>query len=353
MNETRDAFQRPLRDLRISVMDRCNFRCSYCMPRETYHADYQFLRAEERLDLAEIVRLAGLFAKLGVRKLRLTGGEPLLYARLSELIRALAVLPGIEDVALTTNGTLLAAQARQLKAAGLHRVTVSLDSLDPEVFRRMSGGVGHPDRVLAGIEQARSAGLDPVKVNTVVQRGVNDDGVLDLVERFRSTGVSVRFIEYMDVGNRNQWHQSLVVPSAELVARISRRWPLLSAGQLPGGEVAQRYMFADGQGEVGFVSSVSQPFCGACSRARLSSDGALYTCLFASRGTSLRSLLRAGVGDDELIATIARIWQVRSDHYSEQRGMLRLRKKPASALDMDRDRDRDTLPKVEMNYIGG
>jgi cyclic pyranopterin phosphate synthase len=229
----------------------------------------------------------------------------------------------------------------QLKAAGLQRVTVSLDSLDPEVFKRMSGGIGQPDDVLSGIEAARRVGLDPLKVNTVVQRGVNDQGVLDLVERFRGTGVSVRFIEYMDVGNRNQWQKSLVVPSAELVAQISRRWPLLRADLAQGAEVAQRYVFADGQGEVGFVSSVSQPFCSACTRARLSSDGVLYTCLFATRGTSLRELLRSGASDEQVMASIARIWQTRSDQYSEQRGMLRLRRKSASQ------------PKVEMNYIGG
>ena len=295
-----------MRDLRISVMDRCNFRCPYCMPRETFDEQYRFLRSTERLSFDEIVRLTRLFAQLGVRKLRLTGGEPLLRANLPDLIGDLTDIGGIEDMALTTNGVLLARYAAELKAAGLQRVTVSLDSLDPQVFARMSGGFGGVAEVLDGIEHARRVELTPVKVNAVVQRGVNDHTVLDLVEHFRGTGVIVRFIEYMDVGNRNHWRSELVVPSKELMAQIGARWPLAPLEPGYRGEVARRYAFADGQGEIGFISSVSQPFCGDCSRARLSSDGMLYTCLFASHGTSVRDALRGGASDEHLLELIAR-----------------------------------------------
>src|ERR1700751_641170 len=257
----RDGFARPMRDLRISVMDRCNFRCPYCMPRETYHERYRFLGSHERLSFDEIVRLARLFVQLGVRKLRLTGGEPLLRANLPDLIGDLTDISGVEDVALTTNGVLLARYASELKAAGLQRVTVSLDSLEPQVFARMSGGFGGVVEVLDGIEHARRAELTPIKVNAVVQRGVNDHTVLDLVERFRGSGVIVRFIEYMDVGNRNHWRAELGVPSRELATRIGERWPLSPLEPGYRGEVAQRYAFADGQGEGGFISSVSQPVC--------------------------------------------------------------------------------------------
>src|SRR6201997_2140702 len=318
----RDSFGRPMRDLRISVMDRCNFRCPYCMPRETYHERYRFLNAHERVSFDEIVRRARLFAQLGVRKLRLTGGEPLLRANLPDLIGDLTEVPGIEDVALTTNGVLLARYAGELKAAGLQRVTVSLDSLDAQVFTRMSGGFGGVEEVLDGIEHARRAGLAPIKINAVVQRGVNDHTVLDLIERFRGTGVIVRFIEYMDVGNRNHWSEGVVVPSKELLGRIAERWPLEPLEPGYRGEVAQRYAFADGQGEVGFISSVSQPFCGGCSRARLSSDGVLYSCLFASHGTSLRDALRGGASDDHLLDLVRSVWLRRSDRYSEQRANL-------------------------------
>jgi cyclic pyranopterin phosphate synthase len=335
----RDAYARPMRDLRISVMDRCNFRCPYCMPRETYHERYRFLGSHERLSFDEIVRLARLFVQLGVRKLRLTGGEPLLRANLPDLIGDLTDIPGVEDVALTTNGVLLARYASELKAAGLQRVTVSLDSLDAQVFTRMSGGFGGLEEVLDGIEHARRAELTPIKINAVVQRGVNDHTVLDLVERFRGTGVIVRFIEYMDVGNRNHWRSDMVVPSKELVARIGERWPLEPVEPGYRGEVAQRYAFADGQGEVGFISSVSQPFCGDCTRARLSSDGVLYTCLFATHGTSLRDALRGGASDDQLLELMRGVWLGRTDRYSEQRASLR------HAAGDER--------KVEMFYIGG
>jgi GTP 3',8-cyclase len=269
----RDTRARPMRDLRISVMDRCNFRCPYCMPRETYHERYRFLGSHERLSFDEIVRLARLFVRLGVRKLRLTGGEPLLRANLPDLVGDLSDIPGVEDVALTTNGVLLARYATELKAAGLKRVTVSLDSLDPQVFHNLSGGFGGVAEVLDGIGHALRAELTPVKVNAVVQRGVNDHTVLELVERFRGSGVIVRFIEYMDVGNRNHWRSELVVPARELLARIEARWPLAALEPEYRGEVARRYAFKDGQGELGFISSVSQPLCGDCTRARLSSDG--------------------------------------------------------------------------------
>ena len=335
----RDSFARPMRDLRISVMDRCNFRCPYCMPRETFHEQYRFLGSHERLSFDEIVRLVRLFVPLGVRKLRLTGGEPLLRASLPELIGDLTAIAGIEDVALTTNGVLLARYASELKAAGLKRVTVSLDSLDEAVFARMSGGFGGVAEVLDGIEHARRAELTPIKVNAVIQRGVNDHTALGLLEHFRGSGVIVRFIEYMDVGNRNHWRSELVVPSAELAERIGARWPLTALKPTYRGEVAARYAFADGTGEVGFISSVSQPFCGDCSRARLSSDGALYTCLFAAQGTSLRDALRGGASDDALAELIRGVWTRRADRYSELRASLT----PAA----------HEQRKVEMFYIGG
>jgi cyclic pyranopterin phosphate synthase len=335
----RDSFARPMRDLRISVMDRCNFRCPYCMPRETFHEQYRFLGSQERLSFAEIVRLARLFVQLGVRKLRLTGGEPLLRANLPDLIGDLTAIAGVEDVALTTNGVLLGRYAAELKAAGLQRVTVSLDSLDPAVFARMSGGFGGVEQVLEGIEQARRAELTPVKVNAVVQRGVNDHTVLELLEHFRGSGVTVRFIEYMDVGNRNHWRSDLVVPSKELAERIAARWPLNAVAPSYRGEVAARYAYADGAGEVGFISSVSQPFCGDCTRARLSSDGVLYSCLFATHGASLRDALRGGAGDDVLLEQIRGTWLKRSDRYSEQRAQL--------------SPEAHEQRKVEMFYIGG
>jgi cyclic pyranopterin phosphate synthase len=335
----RDTLSRPMRDLRISVMDRCNFRCPYCMPRETFHEQYRFLGSHERLSFDEIVRLARLFVPLGVRKLRLTGGEPLLRANLAELIGDLTAIAGVEDVALTTNGVLLARYASELKAAGLKRVTVSLDSLDNAVFTQMSGGFGGVAEVLEGIEHARRAELTPVKVNAVIQRGVNDHTALELLERFRGTGVIVRFIEYMDVGNRNHWRSELVVPSKELAERIGARWPLRALEPAYRGEVAKRYAFVDGQGEVGFISSVSQPFCGGCSRARLSSDGVLYTCLFATHGMSLRDALRGGASDDVLLELIRGLWLKRADRYSELRSSL-------SAQSQEQR-------KVEMFYIGG
>lgn len=332
----RDRLQRPLQDLRISVMDRCNFRCPYCMPEDKYHKDFEFLKSSERLSFEEIQRLVQVFAGLGVRKLRITGGEPLLRPNLPDLIGDLSRVAGIEDIALTTNGVLLAQQAAALKAAGLARVTVSLDSLDEAVFLAMSGGRGHPARILEGIGEAISAGLTPVKVNTVVIRGRNDHTVLDLLEHFRGTGVVVRFIEYMDVGTINHWRLDDTVPSRELVERIGERWPLVPVERHYRSEVARRYAYADGAGEVGFISSVTEPFCGACTRARLSSDGQLFTCLFGARGFDLKGPLRAGASNEELDGLVRAIWGQREDRYSELRAARQ-----------------GEAEKVEMYYIGG
>jgi cyclic pyranopterin phosphate synthase len=338
-NPVIDRLGRPVHDLRISVMDRCNFRCPYCMPKSTFDDKYRFLRAQERLSFEEITRLARIAARLGVRKLRLTGGEPLLRSGLPDLVAELSGIEGIDDLALTTNGVLLAQHAAELKGNGLHRVTVSLDTLDEAVFAEMSGGFGGLPQVLEGIDAALAAGLRPVKINTVVQRGRNDTQVPDLLERFRGTGATVRLIEYMDVGNRNAWEPSQVVPSAELLERIRARWPVTPAAGRYRGEVASRYVYDDGAGEIGFVSSVSEPFCGDCNRARLSSEGVLYTCLFATRGLDLRAPLRAGASDEELLALLRGAWSQRADRYSEQRGELR--------------RGEAALRKVEMHYIGG
>ena len=334
-----DKLGRPVHDLRISVMDRCNFRCPYCMPQSTFDEKYRFLRAQERLSFEEIVRLARVAARLGVRKVRLTGGEPLLRNGLPDLVAELSGIDGIEDLALTTNGVLLAQHAAELKGNGLHRVTVSLDSLDEAVFTKMSGGFGGLPQVLEGIEAALAAGLRPVKVNTVVQRGLNDHTVLDLLEHFRGTGVTVRLIEYMDVGNRNAWEPAQVVPSADILRQIEARWPVTAAAGRYRGEVASRYTYDDGAGEIGFVSSVSEPFCGDCNRARLSSEGVLYTCLFATRGLDLRAPLRAGASDAELLELLRSAWTQRTDRYSELRSELRGAEAP--------------LRKVEMHYIGG
>jgi cyclic pyranopterin phosphate synthase len=336
-NNPLDRLARPLHDLRISVMDRCNFRCPYCMPKEQFHENYRFLKSNERLSFEEIVRLSRLFAGIGVRKLRLTGGEPLLRANLPELIGDLSDIPGIEDIALTTNGVLLAKHAVDLQAHGLRRITVSLDTLDQELFTRMSGGFTALDQVLQGIDAAIAARLTPVKINTVIERGVNDHTIFDLLEYFRGRPVIVRFIEFMDVGNRNQWRPEMVVPSSELAARIHERWPIRPVSENYHGEVAKRWRFDDGGGEIGFISSVSQPFCGACSRARLSSEGKFYTCLFATQGLDLRTPMREGASDAELSQLLRGAWQQRTDRYSEVRGELRTR----------------GGQKIEMFYIGG
>jgi cyclic pyranopterin phosphate synthase len=334
----RDGLGRVLRDLRLSVTDRCNFRCPYCMPRERFNDQYRFLKSSERLSSDETMRLVRLFLALGVVKLRITGGEPLLRAGLADLIGDLTTLPGLTDVALTTNGVLLSQHAAELRAAGLRRVTVSLDSLDPQIFAAMAGGWGSPTEVLEGIAAAQRAGLAPIKVNAVVQREVNDRTVLDLVEHFRGTGVVVRFIEYMDVGNRNDWRPEQVVSSRELIERIDARWSLSPLEATYAGEVAARYAFVDGSGELGFISSITQPFCGDCSRARLSSDGKLYTCLFAGEGMDLRGPLRGGASDEELLALIRAVWERRLDRYSELRAQLRAR---------------GSQRHVEMNQVGG
>ncbi|HEX5045492.1 MAG TPA: GTP 3',8-cyclase MoaA [Gammaproteobacteria bacterium] len=340
----KDRVGRPLRDLRISVIDRCNYRCPYCMPEEHYGEHHQFLPRSHWLTAGEIKRVAGIFVQLGVRKLRLTGGEPLLRKDITEIVAALAGLAGAEDVALTTNGSRLAEHAAELKRAGLGRLTVSLDSLDEAVFEQMNGGRGNLAVVLAGIDAARRVGFGPIKVNTVVERGKNDHTVLDLVEHFRGTDTIVRFIEYMDVGTLNHWRPEQVVPSKELLARIAARWPVEPRDSNYRGEVATRYVFKDGKGEIGFISSVSAPFCGDCMRARLSADGTVYTCLFAAQGTSLRAPLRAGASDADLVGMLQNVWRNRQDRYSELRGKL-LEKKPAEA-------DK-TEPRVEMYRMGG
>jgi cyclic pyranopterin phosphate synthase len=334
----RDTLSRPLRDLRISVIDRCNFRCPYCMPEDQFAEDSVFLSKNERLRFEEIERIARAFVDLGVRKLRLTGGEPLLRRDLPQLVRMLRRIPGVEDLALTTNGVLLPRLAPALREAGLMRLTVSLDTLDAPTFHTLSGGRGEVGEVLAGIAAAEAAGFDRIKLNCVVMRGVNDMQVLDLLERFRGTRHVVRFIEYMDVGTLNHWRGDLVVPSAALIARIDARWPLRALDRNYRGEVAERHEFVDGGGEVGFISSVSQPFCGDCSRARLSADGRMYTCLFARDGHDLRTALRGGSSDEELAAAIAGYWTGRADRYSERRAEMR-------ATGDDR--------KVEMFAIGG
>ena len=338
-HETADALGRPLHDLRISLLDRCNFRCPYCMPETEFHADYEFLMRAQRLSHAEILKVAAVATDLGVSKIRLTGGEPLLDKKLPELVAGIAALPGVEDLALTTNAMLLAPVAQTLADAGLHRVTVSLDSLDPQVFRTMSGGRGDLDQVLSGIDAAERAGLSPIKINVVVQRGVNDHTVLALLEHFRGSGHIVRLIEFMDVGNRNGWRMDQVVPSKELLAQVQSRWPVRPVGRNYPGEVARRYEYVDGEGEIGFISSVTEPFCGSCSRARLSADGVLYTCLFATQGTDLREPIRNGADDDELADILSRIWLQRADRYSELR-------RPDVA-------EAHAQSKVEMYRIGG
>jgi cyclic pyranopterin phosphate synthase len=329
-----DTLHRPLRDLRVSITDRCNFRCVYCMPKEVYGRDYEFMPRRDLLTFEEIARLAHVFAGLGAEKIRLTGGEPLIRRDVERLVEMLAGIPGL-DLTLTTNGAVLAQKARALKDAGLRRITVSLDSLDDEVFRAMND-VDFPVRtVLDGIDAASDAGL-PVKVNVVVKRGVNEDAVLPMARHFRDRGHVVRFIEYMDVGHTNGWRLDDVVPATEILARIDAELPLEPLPPRYPGEVAERYRYRDGGGEVGVIASVTRPFCGACTRARLSADGSLYTCLFATTGHDLRALVRMGAGDDEIAAAIGGIWGARADRYSELRSAAT-----------------GELPKIEMSYIGG
>ena len=334
-----DTLGRPLHDLRISVTDRCNFRCTYCMPAELFGERYHFLPRAELLTYEEIARLTAIFVGLGVSKVRVTGGEPLVRQDVDTLVGMLHRTAGVEDLTLTTNGVLLPEQAERLKAAGLDRVTVSLDSLDPEVFGEMNGRGTRPEAVLAGIDAAERAGLRPIKVNTVVERGVNDHTVVDIARHFKGTGHIVRFIEYMDVGNLNGWKRERVVASSELASMIDAVFPIEPLEPSYRGEVAERWRYRDGSGEIGFISSVTQPFCGDCMRVRLSPEGRVYTCLFASLGHDLKAPLRAGASDDELRERIAAIWRVRDDRYSEQRAAL-------SAAG-------DARHKIEMFQIGG
>ena len=334
-----DTMGRSMRDLRISVTDRCNFRCPYCMPAEIFGEAYEFLPREEILTFEEITRLTALFAEFGVTKARITGGEPLLRTELTRLISQLASVNGIDDITLTTNGYLLAQQAQELNDAGLNRITVSLDSIDDEVFKQMNGRGFGARRVLHAIERAAEVGLSPIKINAVVQRGVNDHTIVDLARHFKGTGHIVRFIEYMDVGNRNGWKLDEVVSADEIIARIDAEMPLEPAPGNYHGEVAERYLYRDGSGEIGVIASVTRPFCGACTRLRLSTDGQIFTCLFATRGTSLRDPMRDGATDDELRELIAGVWGLRTDRYSEERA--------AATPDMPRP------AKVEMYQIGG
>jgi len=334
-----DQFGRPMRDLRISVTDRCNFRCPYCMPAEIFGEAYEFLPKAEILRFEEIARLARCFVDLGVNKIRITGGEPLLRVDLHLLIAMLSGIGGLEDLTLTTNGYLLAQQAQQLKDAGLKRLTVSLDALDDETFKKMNGRGFGTRRVLLGIERAAAAGLSPIKINAVVQKGVNDHAVVELARHFKGTGHIVRFIEYMDVGNRNGWKLDEVIPAREIVRSINEEMPIEPVDSGYRGEVASRYRYRDGEGEVGVISSVSEPFCGDCTRSRLSTDGTLYTCLFATNGVSLRDPMRAGASDDDLRDLISQIWGKRVDRYSQDRA--------------DMSHPENAPRKIEMYQIGG
>jgi cyclic pyranopterin phosphate synthase len=331
----RDRFGRPMRDLRISVTDRCNFRCRYCMPKEVFGADHVFLRRDQILTFEEIARVAHIFARHGGRKVRLTGGEPLLRHGLPSLVAMLSEIPDI-DIAVTTNGSLLADQAQALRDAGLRRVTVSLDSLDDAVFRSMNDVEFPVARVLAGIAAAEAAGLSPLKINAVVRRGVNDHTVVDLARHFRGTPHILRFIEFMDVGTSNGWRLDDVVAGGEIVRAISAEMPLEAVASSYRGEVARRWRYTDGSGEIGVITSVTQNFCGDCTRARLSAEGSIYTCLFATKGTDLRPLLRGGASDDEIASAITGVWSERDDRYSELRSEAT-----------------DGLPRIEMSYIGG
>lgn len=331
-----DTLGRPLHDLRISVTDRCNFRCRYCMPKEVFGRDYEFLAKELLLSFEEIARITRTASRLGVEKVRITGGEPLLRKDLDVLIQMLADIDGIRDLTLTTNGSLLERKAEGLAAAGLRRVTVSLDSLDDEVFKAMNDVDFPVDRVLEGIEAAAEVGLTPVKVNMVVKRGVNEHTVVDMAKHFHGTGHIVRFIEYMDVGTTNGWRLEDIVPGAEIARLVNEVMPIEPIAANYPGEVAKRWRYRDGGGEIGIITSVTQPFCSSCSRARLSAEGMLYTCLFAAWGHDLRELVRSGASDADIEEKLRNIWEARTDRYSEIR----------SEATVD-------LPRVEMSYIGG
>ncbi|MCY3833782.1 MAG: GTP 3',8-cyclase MoaA [Chloroflexi bacterium] len=338
--DLQDKLNRPLRDLRISVTDRCNFRCPYCMPAEIFNERYRFLPKPHLLTFEEITRLTRIIVRLGAVKARLTGGEPLLRQDVEKLVEMLAALKGVDDLAMTTNAYLLPQKIDALKAAGLKRLTISLDTLDDEVFRQMNGERSAVDKVLEGIFAAEEAGFTPLKINAVAQRGVNDHTLVELARFFKERGHILRFIEYMDVGNMNGWKMEQVVPAAEIVALINAEMPLEPIAGNYYGEVARRYRYADGEGEIGLISSVTQPFCGACTRMRLSPEGQIFTCLFAIEGTSLRDPLRAGASDAELEAIIRATWGERIDRYSEIRSSLT-------------QEVRDRRQKVEMYHIGG
>ena len=337
-----DQFDRPMRDLRISVTDRCNFRCTYCMPKEVFNSKYQFLPRTDLLSFEEITRLAGLFAAQGVRKLRLTGGEPLLRKNLDVLVTELAKIDGIEDIALTTNASILTlSRAEQLRDAGLDRITVSLDAIDEQRFRQMNDMDVSVEKVLQGIDNAERAGFDNIKVNMVVQKGVNEEEIVRMARYFKDSKQILRFIEFMDVGTTNGWNLEQVVSGQEIVERISEHFELEPLDPNYRGEVAKRWRYVDGGNEFGLITSVTEAFCGDCSRVRLSAKGSVYSCLFASRGTDLRHLLRGGANDEVVNAVIADMWKVRSDRYSEIRGAG------------ESTAEEHVLEKVEMSYIGG
>ena len=333
----KDKLNRPIRDLRISVTDRCNFRCTYCMPKEIYGSHYQFMRRDELLSFEELVRVVGIFAELGVVKIRITGGEPLARQNIEVLIKMIAQTKGIKDISLTTNASLLTAdKAQRLKDAGLSRLTVSLDALDNDVFMKMNDVDFPVDRILTHIDQASSVGFDKIKINMVVVKGRNEDQVLAMARRFRGRNCILRFIEYMDVGGGNRWKLDQVVPTADLIKLIDDKFPIEAVAANYAGEVAERWRYKDGQGEIGFIASVSKPFCRSCTRMRLSAEGRLYTCLFATQGHDLHRLLDANYTDDALKSYIVDLWKQREDRYSEIRNAQTV-----------------TLAKVEMSYIGG
>ena len=338
MPPIRDQLGRALRDLRISVMDRCNFRCVYCMPEDKFHPGFKFLPSKERLSFDEMLRLVRIFTNLGVSKIRITGGEPLLRVNLTDFIGDLSTIDKIKDIALTTNGVLLKKYAYELRASGLDRITVSLDSIDPHEFKLMTGGRGDLDRVLSGIDEAQRAGFKDIKINAVIKKGVNENNILKMVEYFRDQPVILRFIEYMDVGNINDWQQQETIPNSEIIELISNKWSLSPIKQNYKGEVASRFIFDDIGTEIGFISSMTNPFCGSCTRARLSSDGKLYNCLFASKGMDIKSLIRSEIDDNTIEEKIISIWQSRDDRYSELRYL---------------NQNNKEKEKVEMYYIGG
>ena len=332
-----DTLSRPIRDLRISVTDRCNFRCTYCMPKEVFNSEYEFLRRDDLLSFEEITRISKIFAQIGVKKIRLTGGEPLLRKNLPVLVEQLSNIENIEDISLTTNGVLLTRNvAQQLKDAGLQRITISLDALDNETFKTISDVTFNVDKVLESIDNAKSAGLSPIKINMVVKKGVNEHSILPMAKHFHGSGIILRFIEYMDVGSTNHWQMDDVLSAKEIAEHIHQELPIEPTEANYHGEVAKRWRYKDGGGEIGIISSVSQPFCQTCTRARLSAEGKLYTCLFATQGKDLRHLIREGADDNHIKDVISTTWRKRNDRYSELRTSETV-----------------LLPKVEMSYIGG